>query len=139
MGLSKSFCIMESWCKSLSSPKAETPTEGSMVTFPISEPGRKATVLALKDLAVGTFGVHDISCSPQQILLVYPRYAECQPCDRWPVERPGGVRSRGNPIYVERPVGNIVILRINFRFTAFVSYNRFLRLAVFRREPRTWS
>ena len=45
-------------------PQAETSTEGSGVTSPISEPGRKATVLAHKDLAVGTFGVHDISCGP---------------------------------------------------------------------------
>ena len=64
MGLSKSFCTMESWCKSIPPPQAETSTEGSGVTSPISEPGRKATVLTHKDLAVGTFGVHDISCGP---------------------------------------------------------------------------
>ena len=66
IGLSKSFCRMESWCKSISPPPphAETSTEGSGVTSPISEPGRKATVLAHKDLTVGTFGVHDISCGP---------------------------------------------------------------------------
>ena len=63
-GLSKSFCIVESWCKSLTSSHAETSTEGSGVTSPMSDPGRKATVLAHKDLAVETFGVHAISWGP---------------------------------------------------------------------------
>ena len=56
-GLSKSFAIVESWCKSVASPHAETSTEGSGVTSPMSDPGRKATVLAHNDLAVETFGV----------------------------------------------------------------------------------
>ena len=63
-GVSKSLTIVESWCKSLASPHAETSTEGSGVTSPIADPGRKATVLAHKYLAVETFGVHVISCGP---------------------------------------------------------------------------
>ena len=51
-GLSKSLTIVESWCKSLASPHAETSTEWSGVTSPMADPGRKATVLAHKDLAV---------------------------------------------------------------------------------------
>ena len=45
-------------------PHAETSTEGSGVTSPMSDPGLKANVLAHKDLAVETFGVHEISCGP---------------------------------------------------------------------------
>ena len=64
-GLSKSLCIVESRCKSVASSHAETSTEGSGVTSPMSDPGRKATVLAHKDLAVETFGVHVISYGPE--------------------------------------------------------------------------
>ena len=45
-------------------PMRKHPLRGQGATSPISEPGRNATVLAHKDLAVETFGVHDISCGP---------------------------------------------------------------------------
>ena len=61
IGMSKSLIISESWCKSLAFPYADTSTEGSGVTSPMSDPGRKATVLAHKDLAVETLGVLGIT------------------------------------------------------------------------------
>ena len=45
-------------------PMQKHQLRGSGVTSPMSDPGRKATVLAHKDLVVETFGVHEISCGP---------------------------------------------------------------------------
>ena len=64
IGMSKSLIISESCRKSLAFPHADTSTEGSGVTSPMSDPGRKATVLAHRDLAVDTLGVHAISWGP---------------------------------------------------------------------------
>ena len=62
MGRSKSFITVELVLRSVMSSQPDTSTEGSGVVSLTREPGRKATVLAHKDLAVGTPGTHEISC-----------------------------------------------------------------------------
>ena len=56
MGRSKSFITVELVLRSVMSSQPDTSTEGSGVVSLTREPGRKATVLAHKDLAVGTPG-----------------------------------------------------------------------------------
>ena len=63
IGMSKSLIISESWRKSLAFSHADQ-LRGQGVTSPMSDHGRKATVLAHKDLAVETLGVHAISWGP---------------------------------------------------------------------------